>query len=582
MLRRGFLQTLIGLGATRFVSLHAQTPVEAPAAGDRLRLPQGYESQVLLRWGDPLLPGAPPFDLRRQSAASQSMQFGYNCDYVAFLPVPAGSTSSDHGLLVVNHEYALPKMMFPADATLDERERRRIEIAAVGMSVVEIRRDARAWRPVLDSHHNRRVTPDTPARFTGPAAGNARLRNPFSPDARRTAIGTFSNCAGAVTPWGTVLSGEENPQLNFIGNPETTLEAASHRRYNVRGSAGALSDWGRFDARFDLDRTPNGPLHGGWMVELDPRDPGDTPRKLTALGRYAHEGAGPIVNADGRVVLYMGDDRASEYVYRYVSRERLRKNDLAHNRRLLEGGELSVARFHDGGRLNWLPLVYGRDPLTGANGFKSQGDVVLDARRAADLLGATPMDRPEEIEVNPVTNTVFAMLTGGRNAAHRGGKILELVPPDGDHAANEFRWETLLLGGNPAVPELGARFHSATGANDWFAAPDNCTFDAAGRLWVASDGMRAFLAEDGLFVVDVRGPRRGRSRRFLTVPGGTEPTGPCYTPDGTTLFLAIQHPGVGSSYEQPSTRWPDFDSTLPPRPSVIAIRRRDGGAISLF
>jgi secreted PhoX family phosphatase len=277
-------------------------------------------------------------------------------------------------------------------------------------------------------------------------------------------------------------------------------------------------------------------------------------------------------------------------VYRYVSRGRLRKGDLAHNRRLLEDGELSVARFRDDGRLSWLPLVHGRGPLTSANGFKSQADVVLDARRAADLLGATPMDRPEEVEVNPATGTVFVLLTGTRrpgqvvNAANprsgrTAGHILELLPPDGDHAAPAFRWEILLLGGNPAAPEHQARFHADTGPNDWFAAPDNCTFDRKGGLWVTSDGMPAFGSEDGLFAVEVRGPRRGRSRRFLAVPAGTEPTGPCFTPDGTTLFLAFQVPNRGQTYDQPASRWPDFDPNLPPRPSVVAIRRNDGGAI---
>lgn len=577
MRRRVFLRTLLGAGAAaRFAPLHAAS---GASSGDGLRLTERYEAQVLLRWGDPLLPSAPPFDPRRQSAAAQAMQFGYNCDYVAFLPLPAGSANSNRGILVVNHEYALPGLMFPPDVKLDERERRRIEMNAVGMSVVEIRRNGSDWETVIASRHNRRVTPDTHARLTGPAAGQARLRNAFSPDGINTAIGNFSNCAGGVTPWGTVLSGEESPHLSFIGNPDAIPEAASHRRYHVRGSAIALNDWGRFDARFDLDRTPNGPLHAGWMVETNPFDPHDVPRKLTALGRFAHEGAGPVVNGDGRVVVYLGDDAPREYLYRYVSREHLRHGDLAHNRRLLEDGELSVARFHDDGHLAWLPLVHGQGPLTADNGFVSQGDVLLDTRRAADALGATPTDRPEEIEVNPATNTVFALLTGGKSAAHPAGKILELIPPDGDHAAAGFRWETLLLGGNPAVPAHGARFHPETGLNDWFAAPDNCTFDRAGRLWIASDGMKTYGGEDGLFVVEVRGKQRARSRRLLTAPPGAEPTGPCFTPDDKTLLLAIQHPGGGSSYERPSTRWPDFNPAFPPRPSVMAISRRDGGVI---
>jgi hypothetical protein len=261
---------------------------------------------------------------------------------------------------------------------------------------------------------------------------------------------------------------------------------------------------------------------------------------------------------------------------------------------------LYVARFDADGSGQWLPLVQGHGPLTEANGFASQADVVIEARRAADLLGATRMDRPEEVEADPRTQKVYVILTNNARrkpeqvdaanprAENRFGHIIELMPEGGDHAATRFTWEILLLCGDPSAPAIGATFSPATTRNGWFGMPDMAAIDHQGRLWIGTDGNspRTTGRADGLWALETDGPLRATSRHFYRCPNGAELCGPCFTPDDETLFVAIQHPGEGASasgtpstFDQPSTRWPDFDPNLPPRPAVVAITRIGGGKI---
>jgi secreted PhoX family phosphatase len=327
--------------------------------------------------------------------------------------------------------------------------------------------------------------------------------------------------------------------------------------------------------------------------------------KRTALGRFKHEGASTAVSHDGRVAVYSGDDERFEYLYRFVSTGRYDPTNRAANLRLLDDGVLSVARFDADGKMTWLPLVYGQGPLTQANGFTSQADVVIEARRAADLVGATPMDRPEDVEPHPTTGHVYVVLTfnerrqpeTGAKARERTnpanprphnkwGHIIELIPPtvDGkpDHTAAAFMWEFFLLAGDPHNPEHGARYHGLPSEHGWLAAADNLAFDPKGRIWIATDGQDdAAGFADSVYAADTSGPGRGITRLFFNGPRGAEICGPCFTPDGKTLFIAVQHPAdeENSTFDQPSTRWPDFQPTMPPRAAVLAITRDDGSDI---
>lgn len=558
-------------------------------------VPDSHRLQVLIRWGDPVLPGAPAFDPARQSAAAQSLQFGYNNDMIAWFPLPYGSGASDHGLLAVNHEYTDTHLMFAgfADGKAARqnasREQVEIELAAHGISVIEIRREGADWR-VVPGPFSRRVDGfATACRLSGPVAGDPRVRTSADPEGR-TVIGTLGNCAGGWTPWGTYLSGEENFNSYFSGK----TEAPSLTRYGIAGKP-AYPAWGRHLARFDVEREPNEAHRFGWVVEVDPYEPTRPPRKRTALGRFKHEGATTALTADGRLVVYSGDDEALQYVYRFVSRDRVDLADRKANEDLLDHGTLSVARFDADGGLRWLPLVQGRGTLTAENGFSSQADVLIETRRAADLLRPTPMDRPEDVETNPVTGKVYVVLTkndrrapeqtdaANPRAANRYGHIIEMSPPmvDGrpDHGADVFAWDLFLKAGNPARAEDGALLGAGTSEAGWFSNPDNIAFDRRGRLWILTDGFPDFGVADGVWACDTEGEARAQTRHFLAVPQGAEMCGGAFTGDDGALFLSVQHPGEDSLYDAPSTRWPDFRDDLPPRPAVIVVTRKGGGPI---
>ncbi|MEL6977314.1 MAG: PhoX family phosphatase [Pseudomonadota bacterium] len=576
---------------------------------------EGYDADILLRWGDPIMTGAPEFDPQNQSVEAQLQQFGYNNDYVGFVPL---TEDGSRGLLCVNHEYTNEEVMFPGLGRQDKaefegmtREIAEIEMAAHGGSVVEIQKGADGkWALVKDSAFNRRISPiNTRMTFSGPAAGDARLQTAEDPSGL-SVIGTINNCAGGITPWGTYLMAEENfhgyfwtDALDAEGDADLTNQgqAKSMARYGVPGRWYA---WGKYHDRFNIDKEPNEQNRFGYIVEVDPMDPAATPVKHTALGRFRHEGAESIVNGDGRVVVYTGDDARFDYLYRFVSANRV-SGDKAADMRLLSEGELSVARFNDDGTLDWLPLVFGQGGLTPENGFMSQADVVIDARLAADALGATPMDRPEDVQ--PAAGKVYVMLTnntrrkeGQEDAANPRadnafGHIIEITTPDGDHDAAKNSWDILVKCGDPAVAEVGAQWGPETSEHGWFAAPDNCAIDADGRLWVSTDQGSNWAKTgkaDGLYGVETEGELRGSSKLFFRVPIGAELCGPYFTPDQSTLFLAVQHPATdgtknypgferASTFEDPATRWPDFQDGVPPRPSVVVVTKQGGGKIGV-
>ncbi|MBT6432414.1 MAG: PhoX family phosphatase, partial [Deltaproteobacteria bacterium] len=523
-----------------------------------------------------------------------------NADFIGYIPLADGPAGGRHGLLCCNHEFANGVMMFPGFSSRDDARNHvdenqcGVEMAALGHSVVEIRKEGATWR-VVEGPYNRRISlKDTEIAFSGPVAGHPRLQTRQDPTGTRVQ-GTLANCSGGVTPWGTVLICEENINYFFDGPAPEGREKINHQRYGI--TKPSRYPYYRFDERFRVAEHPNEPNRFGWVVEIDPKNPQSMPVKRTSLGRFLREAAQVVIDKSGRVVIYSGDDSYFEYLYRWVSDSRYEPHAPESNKNILDSGTLSVAKCEEDGRLVWIPLIYGRAGLTPGNGFHSQADVLLEARRAADISDATPMDRPEDVEVSPVTGRVYAMLTKNKKrstdtdgvnsrAKNHYGQVLEMIPPgpagDVSHIADEFQWEVFLLGGNPEEPEHGARFHPSTQPDDILANPDNATFDAKGRLWISSDGAESSLAmADGLWVCETQGEERALLRRFAAVPKGAELSGPCFASDEETLFIAVQHPGADweTTYAQPTCRWPDFREDMPPRSAVVAITRRKGGRI---
>jgi secreted PhoX family phosphatase len=560
----------------------------------------GYTADVLIRWGDKVVGEAPEFDPRKQSAHAQALQFGYNNDFIAFMPLPLGSQNSTHGLLWVNHEYTEAYMMFAGLKRKDvpekvTKEQAEIELAAHGGSVVEIRKTGKQWKVVGDSRYARRITAmATEMRISGPAAGYARLKTSADPTGTRV-IGTLNNCAGGTTPWGTILTCEENFNMYFGGDIARTSEQRNYARLGL--AAKSRYAFAQHFDRFNVEKEPNEPNRFGWVVEIDPYDPNFQPVKRTALGRFKHEGATTWVNPDGTLTVYSGDDEANDYLYKFVTKGRYDPNNRKANLALLDEGTLHVAQFHDDGTVKWLPLVHGQGPLTGENGFNTQADVLIETRRAADLLKATPMDRPEDVETNPVTGRTYVILTNNVKRKNidkanprpdnEYGQILELIVPgsgrNANHAALEHRWEMFLLAG---PTDKGGRYGAGTSENGWLACPDNMAFDNKGRIWIASDQgneQTKFGIGDGIWAADTTGPGRAVTRMFYRTPAGAEMCGPCFTPDNRTFFVAVQHPAADgnpdSTFDTPWHRWPDFSPAMPPRPSVVAITKDDGGVI---
>ena len=576
---------------------------------DTVIVPNGYDWDVVVRWGDPVVDGAPAFQLDNQSAEAQAQQFGYNCDYVSVLPL-----SGNRALLVVNHEYTDEVLMFSGytDGAAATPEQIEIAMAAHGISVVEIERveDTGRWVPRRRSPFNRRITVSTPMELTGPAAGSPLLRTSVDPTGT-VVLGTLNNCAGGTTPWGTTLHGEENFNQYFINAAGAPAgDQAALARYGF--ATGIPSDsrrWDRVDARFDLSKTPNEANRHGWVVELDPSDPGFVPRKRTALGRTKHEAATVSLAADGRAVAYMGDDERFDYVYKFVSSKTFDPGKgpqaKAHNLSLLDDGTLYVARFTgdspageiDGsGRIpsdgefdgsgEWIPLVQGVQSLVPG---MSVDEVLVRTRLAADQVGATKMDRPEDIERNPVNGRIYAAMTNNSNrtaaqvdeanplasstvaagvvqGGNRNGHVIEIEEQDNDPAATQFSWRIFLVCGDPAAAETYFGGFPKDQVSP-ISCPDNVAFDPDGNLWISTDG-NVLGSNDGLFAVPVAGENRGQVKQFMTMPFGAETCGPLITDDGLSVFAAVQHPGEvsGSTVDEPASTFPDGRF---PRPSVV-------------
>ena len=666
----------------------------AASAEDRVIVPEGFAADVLIRWGDPVVPGstALPIDgiatgslVAPGAAAAQAQCFGTNCDGMGVFRV-----SDDRIVICVNHELPEPGRMF-AGWTAAGRERRTAEFvrqnpelvavmqSSVGLCVVELERVDGRWRFVADSPLNRRITANTPMEMAGPAARHPWLGGSETEVGR--CLGTFGNCAANETPWGTYLTAEENTN-DFFGNGANAewdpLLLRANERFSLRRGP-SLFRWEVVDERFDHAKHPSESMKFGWIVELDPMNPGRPLRKRTALGRFRHEGAMTVLSSERRPVVYMGDDSGFEYFYKFVGDRSYDPASSEGTDTLLDTGTLYVARLNDDGSGEWLPLVHGSRPeLTESNDFSSQADIVMRCREAADLVGATPLDRPEDVAVHPRNGRVYLACTQGTQrglrmppgpaqvpaatqtppapapdaaaptdagspaaapadtasaagvapapteptapapaapgaaaaatapepapeapafpapdaANPRGpnpyGHILEFSEEGADASALTFRWEVFLLAGDPAEEGLASTVIAGrlapavayyAGRSDSkglsaFANPDNLGFDPAGNLWIVTDGTQPDDNNNGCFVCPTEGPDRGLVRQFMSGPVGAEIAGATFSPDGETLFVNVQHPGSGSSIEEPNSHWPDGGDAQP-RSSLVAIRSID-------
>ncbi len=501
------------------------SPIPVSTA-DAVAVPPGYRAQVLSRWGDPIGVdiGAPEFRMdASNSAAEQALQAGMHHDAIELFPLPSGNA-----LLAVNYEYTDDGLLHPDGMKTWNADKVRKSQAAHGAGILEISLEGNGWKVVAPSRYARRVTAYTPMRMSGPAAGSRALAGEV--------LGTINNCGGGRTPWGTY----------------------------------------EFDPRFDANASPTEPNKFGWVVEIDPYDPQAQPVKRTALGRFKHEGAMVTLAADGRVVVYMGDDERFEYVYKFVSKDAYNASNRAANRDLLDEGTLYAAKFGAGGHGEWLALP-------------RSAEAAVYTRQAADKAGATKMDRPEWIAVHPVTQDVYVTLTNNDRRGRDGqpgvdscnprannvyGHILKWREQGSDPAAAKFRWEMFAL----------------CGEDKGFGSPDGLWFDARGVLWIQTDvststlgkGPYAKLGNNQMLAADVA---TGEIRRFLTGPAGCEVTGVTMAPDGRTMFVNIQHPGEpASERSDPAapravSNWPDRRPDGRPRAATVAIRREDGGPI---
>lgn len=650
--RRGFLasaSTLAAAASLPSVPLPAMavTPVQRavasaiePTRSDTLTLASGLRSDLLISAGDALFKDVEPIDARdlqsldwldTDAPRRQEKLFGTNNDALAFFPLKGSSAT---GALCVNHEYVMAELSFaqwpkPGPSRAEERAawiRQRPQAvgwmqAAHGVSVIQVEKSDKGWRAIPSAPLTRRITATTPMQIRGPARGHSLMQTHADPSGT-VVLGTFANCAGGKTPWGTYLTAEENIQ-DYFGSAQTwaksttdiaTIEA--HRRWPLRERS--AYGWDLVDSRFDVSQEPREALRHGWIVEIDPQAPDLPPKKRTALGRFCHEGANTILTKDGRVAAYMGDDAKFEYVYKFVTRDRFDPKNREANLDLLDNGVLYAARFDASGRGEWLPLVHDEQgPLNSRNGFSSQAEVVIKCRAAADLLGATPMDRPEDVEPSPTTGRVYMALTKnddrqnasktfngrtvdlGPNAANPRpqndfGHVVELIEDDSDAASIRFTWNIFLLAGDPRNPtakfltDADALAAGSVAREDLYyagfadrskvspiACPDNLGFDPTGRLWIVTDADTRLIGNNGCYVVPTSGPDRGYLRQVVSAPIGAEICGCEFTPDGRTLFLSIQHPGEGGTVDAPISHWPDGDN-LPARSAVVAITRDDG------
>jgi secreted PhoX family phosphatase len=624
--RREFLGGSLGVAALGFLNGCGLVPERSrgPLIGfasiptsraDTVVVPEGYAWQVVNAWGDPIMRGAPAFAHdASQSAQVQAMQSGMFHDGMHFFPLPKGSNSSTHGIIGINYEYTDDELLTTGGMANWSAEKVQKSKNAHGLGAYEVRFEAGRWRTVADSIYGRRITADTPFRIKGPAAGHPLMRTEEDPSGTRVR-GTFQNCANGYTPWGTYLSCEENFTAYFVNDSGNIPRLQD--RYGIPTTKDSWGfRWHEFDERFNAVKHPNESNRFGWVVEFNPYDPTSEPVKHTAMGRMAHEGAALSVAQDGRVAYYMGDDdyrSRFEHIYKFVSKRPYVKGGGAkENQDILDDGTLYAAKFNSDGTGEWIELVQGKNGLVAEKGFSSQAEVVIDARTAGDVVGATYMDRPEWIAVHPHSQEVYVTLSNntsrgtgkplhretplGADAANPRapnlmGHIVRWREAGGDAAATRFTWDVFLQAGDPTHKDALKRGNVKGGVA--FAQPDGCYIDPRGVLWIQTDSSAQNMAHAdwagiGNNQMVAADPTTGEVRRFLTGPVGCEVTAVQLTADLRTMFVNIQHPGEAPrphpgrndpAKPKAISSWPDGDAGGRPRSATIAIRRKDGGVI---
>ncbi len=481
---------------------------------DDLQLANELNYHIVIKWGEQI---------------SGVDTFGFNNDFTCFIPLE--DSNPNDGLLWVNHEYINPLFVSNFNHRLYENpsEFRTVqqvdrEMYEVGGSILRVREEEGKWRVIKNDPHNRRITAQTPIKLNWdtPIAGKS------------TVFGTNSNCSGGITPWNTFLTCEENYDSCFgeIVYDENNAISKTQSRYG-------------WEAFYDYP-----PEHYGWVVEVDPKT-GDA-QKHVALGRFAHECCTVYELDDKRIVAYSGDDKNDEHLYKFISSKP----------RSLKEGTLYVADTVNG---KWLSLDWESQPILKEK-FKNQTEVLVRAREAAKLLRATKLNRPEDIEIDPITGNILVSLTNnfGKNDFH--GSILRVVETDGKFDSLTFEASTYLAGGE----------------ENGFSCPDNLAFDLSGNLWITSDMSGSKMNKqnepympfknNSLFVVPRYGEDEGKVIRVASAPRDAELTGPWFSPDGKTLFLSVQHPGDQTTdLSNPKSKWP-FDEDGIPKPAVVAIK----------
>lgn len=567
---------------------------------DGITVPEGYTAQVMAPWGDPIgaVGNMPAFKFdASNTAAEQEVQIGMHHDGIHFYPLGQADARNKNGLLVMNHEYTDDGLLHTDGMKTWSAEKVKKAQAAHGVSVLEVREAGGNWEVVRPSRYARRITGNTPMTIAGPAAGHALMKTTADTTGTRV-LGTLNNCGSGITPWGTYLTCEENFIGYFSGGDTQT---ADEKRWGLR-KGGWGYRWHEHDARFDATKNPNEINRHGWIVEIDPMDPASAPIKRTAMGRAAHEGATVAVTKDGHAVVYSGEDARFEYIYKFVSQNKIRPATATQtaaqvNKNLLDDGILYVAQFNPDGTGQWLPLIHGIGKLTTANGFKDQGEVVVKTRQASDLLGATKMDRPEWIDIDK-QGWVYCTLTNNSSRGTANQPGVDAANPranntqgniirwkeTGDFDGDTFRWNHFVMAGDPSLARADAKGNIK---GDMFSCPDGLWTDSRGVLWIQTDmstsamgkGDLISMGNNMMLAADVT---TGEIRRFLTGPAGCEVTGGTQTPDGKTMFINIQHPGESPSEKSDPdavtkiSSWPNNNR---PRSATVAIRRKDGGVV---